>query len=45
MSLKVSVKLTLQGKKVATLPALGKEWTVTFDLTPSEMPVKPVSGK
>ena len=29
---------TLQGKKVATLPAVGKEWTITFDLQPSEIP-------
>ena len=30
--------LRLQGKKVATLPTLGKEWSITFDLQLSEMP-------
>ena len=34
--------IALQGnfldKNLTTLPALGKEWNVTFDLTPSELP-------
>ena len=27
-----------RGRNITTLPALGKEWTVTFDFTPSAIP-------
>merc|ERR1712243_5076 len=30
--------LIIQKQKVATIPALGKEWTITFDITPSDIP-------
>jgi len=30
----------LQGNKVATLPALGKEWKITFNLKLSQLPTE-----
>ena len=36
----VMVMLAMQGNMVASLPALGKEWTITFDLALSKFPTE-----
>ena len=36
----VMVMLAMQGNMVASLPALGKEWTITFDLAVSKLPTE-----
>merc|ERR1712025_508527 len=33
-----------KGQKVVTIPALGKEWTITFEITPTEIPTGGTNG-
>ena len=40
MMMMMMVMLAMQGNMVASLPALGKEWTITFDLAVSKLPTE-----